>query len=254
MYSQIQIKRYKDTSDINKFMSTPNYSFAFQPIIDADKGVIVSFEALVRGCNNEPASKILQQVHALDACHFDEMLRLSAIPLAGKLGIGCSLNLNLLPGSALSSDSAMDTTIAMAEQCGIKPDRITLEITEKEVIKDFNRYIGIMNNFRRRLGVKMSIDDFGAGYSGLNLLAEFDPDSIKLDMTLIRDIPIHNSKQAVVRGILKTCHDLGIEIIAEGVETVSEYWWLRTEGIALFQGYLFAKPEFEQLPTVSYPQ
>jgi EAL domain-containing protein (putative c-di-GMP-specific phosphodiesterase class I) len=100
----------------------------------------------------------------------------------------------------------------------------------------------------------VAIDDFGAGYSGLNLLADFQPDQIKLDMKLVRGIERHGPRQAIVRAIDQACQDLGIDVIAEGVETVEEYAWLANQGIKLFQGYLFAKPAFESFPPVHYPQ
>lgn len=105
----------------------------------------------------------------------------------------------------------------------------------------------------RAVGLRTAIDDFGAGYAGLNLLAEFLPDMIKLDMSLIRDVERKGPRQAIIRGVRQTCQDLGIDIIAEGVETPSEYAWLRDEGITLFQGRLFAHPAFEQLPPASFP-
>jgi blue light- and temperature-responsive anti-repressor len=73
-------------------------------------------------------------------------------------------------------------------------------------------------------------------------------------MTLIRNIDTRGPRQAIIRGIVRACNDLGIEIIAERVETEAEYWWFRDEGIVLFQGYLFAKPGFEQLPIAFYPK
>lgn len=231
----------------------PEYSFAFQPIVNVITGTIVSFEALVRGPNDEPAKQIFEQISPSDIHKFDEILRLNAIPLAAKLGIRCKLNLNLMPGSLELSDAVISSTLAMAARHNIDIELITLEITEQEIIRDYNRFIQIVNTHRGS-GLGISIDDFGAGYSGLNLLAEFHPDSIKLDMSLVRDIDSRGPRQAIVRGITRTCNDLGIDIVAEGVETAEEYWWFREEGIALFQGFLFAKPGFEHLPMAYYPK
>lgn len=228
------------------------FSFAFQPIVNVASGNIVSFEALVRGPDNESAGQIFKQISADDLYEFDELLRLRAIPLAAELGVACKLNLNLLPGSIAASDAAIASTVAMARQCGVDPERITLEVTESEIIDDVARFVDIVNEYRS-LGVQISIDDFGAGYSGLNLLADFQPDNIKLDISLVRNIDKRGPRQAIIRGINRTCCDLGIEILAEGVETLAEYWWFREEGIELFQGYLFAKPGFQHLPVAFYP-
>jgi EAL domain-containing protein (putative c-di-GMP-specific phosphodiesterase class I) len=79
------------------------------------------------------------------------------------------------------------------------------------------------------------------------------PDILKLDMDLIRDIHKLPNKQAVVAGILAMMSRLGGKVLAEGVETEEEYFWLRSQGISLFQGYLFAKPGFETLPEPYFP-
>ena len=116
---------------------------------------------------------------------------------------------------------------------------------------NFDIFTSEVNKYRSS-GLLFAIDDFGSGYAGLNLLAEFQPNLIKLDMHLVHGIEHKGPRQAIVRGILRTCLDLGIDIIAEGVETADELDWLRSEGIDLFQGYFLAKPAFEQLPATIY--
>ncbi|MCU7871778.1 MAG: EAL domain-containing protein [Candidatus Thiodiazotropha sp. (ex Lucinoma borealis)] len=229
----------------------PDFTFAFQPIVNVTSGEIVSFEALVRGVNNEASWEIMQQVGATDLHRFDKLLRSTAITLAARLGLECELNLNLMSGSIESSDSAIASTLAIAEQHNISANRITLEITEGEIINDYTRFAEAINKHRNS-GLKIAIDDFGAGYAGLNLLAEFQPDMVKLDRSLVQNIDTRGPRQAIVRGVKRTCEDLGIDIIAEGVETPGEYWWFREEGIELFQGYLLAKPAFEKLPLAFY--
>jgi EAL domain-containing protein (putative c-di-GMP-specific phosphodiesterase class I) len=97
----------------------------------------------------------------------------------------------------------------------------------------------------RRIGFTTALDDFGAGYAGLGLLANFQPDLIKIDMELVRDIATSPVRKAIVAGIVKMAHDMDIAVIAEGVETEGELLALRALGIRLFQGYLFAKPQIE---------
>lgn len=230
----------------------PEFSFAFQPIVNVATHTIVSYEALVRGREQQTALQILQSVSDTDRYHLDETLRQQAIQLAARLKIGCNLNLNLLPLALEVSETAVHSTLAMAEKHGIPTSRIALEIVESEIINNVDWFVQSINDFRS-LGVHISIDDFGAGYSGLNLLASFQPDSIKIDMSLMRDIDSIGPKQAIVRGIVRTCLDLGIDIIAEGIETDDEYSWCKDEGIELYQGYYFAKPEFEMLPNAYFP-
>lgn len=230
----------------------PQAAFAFQPIVDVAAGRPVSWEALLRSSRGDPAAQVLGAVPARLLHSFDESLRPRAIAWACRLGIDCDLNLNFLPRSLLASATALDTTMEAAAREGLAPNRLVLEINEAEVIDDLESFVQRINRYRS-LGVKVAIDDFGAGYSGLNLLADFQPDQVKLDMKLVRGIQTNGPRQAIVRGICLTCSDLGIDVVAEGVETLEEYAWLRQEGVTLFQGYLFARPGFLCLPPITLP-
>jgi EAL domain-containing protein (putative c-di-GMP-specific phosphodiesterase class I) len=126
------------------------------------------------------------------------------------------------------------------------------EVTEGEAVQRPKEFGQRLERFRAQ-GVHLAIDDFGAGYSGLNLLAWFQPDLIKLDMHLVRDIDRAGPRQAIARAVLQVCDDLGIEVIAEGVETLGEFSWFRRVGVRLFQGYLFARPAFESLAEPIFP-
>jgi len=231
----------------------PHFTFAFQPIIDMRAREVVSYEALIRGPGNKPAGQILDQVSAERMHQFDEKARMAAIGLATRLGIGCDLNLNLLPRSLYSLPTAVLSTIEAANRNQLPITRIVLEVTEGEIIADMNHFAGLINEYRG-LGIKVAIDDFGSGYSGLNLLVNFQPDQIKLDMFLVRGIEGHGPRQAIVGAIGQVCGDLGIDVIAEGVETIAEYEWLANHGVRLFQGYLFAQPGFECFPKTQYPE
>jgi len=229
------------------------YSFAYQPIVDTRNRRIESFEALVRGPAGESASSVMSRLDADALRQFDIDARLRAITLASQLQLAVRLNLNLLPDSVeAAGGTALTSTVDMATIAGLKVEQLVLEVSECDVIKDSTSFVA-RANLCRALGVRFAIDDFGAGYSGLNLLADFQPEQVKLDMLLVRDVHRRGPRQAITRGVLRTCEDLGIEVVAEGVETLDEYRWLADEGIHLFQGYLFAKPAFERLPEVHYP-
>ena len=231
--------------------SDPDFSFAFQPIVDANAREVFSYEALIRGAGNESAPHVLRQVSTDRLFAFDQKARARAIDVARRLGINCHLNLNFLPRSLEESPQSIVSTLEAAERANLPIKRIVIEVVEGEIIEDHSHFSRLINQYRG-LGLKVAIDDFGAGYSGLNLLAEFQPDQVKLDMKLIAGIERHGPRQAIVRAIGQICSDLGIDIIAEGVETEEEYAWLASQGIRLFQGYLFAKPGFESFPPVHY--
>jgi EAL domain-containing protein (putative c-di-GMP-specific phosphodiesterase class I) len=175
-----------------------------------------------------------------------------AIDLAARLGISCLLNLNLVPQSLHSAPFSIVSTMEAAHRAQLPIERLVLEVTEGEIIQDQAQFADLINEYRA-FGIKLAIDDFGAGYSGLNLLASFQPDQVKLDMELIHGIESHGPRQAIVRAVSQVCYDLGIDLIAEGVETMGEYRWLANAGVRLLQGYVLAKPAFESFPMVNYP-
>lgn len=230
----------------------PRFSYAFQPIVQAISGEVVSYEALIRGPAGESAHSVLSCVPHSALHEFDAHGREVAIALAARLGIRTQLNLNFLPQSLFSQHDFLTPMLDAACESGLPIDRLVLEVTEGEVIDDVAGFAGLIKRYRAR-GLKLAIDDFGAGYCGLNLLAEFQPDILKLDMALLRGIEHSGPRQAIVRAILSACTDLGIDAIAEGVETVDEFSWLADEGVTLFQGYLFGRPGFEALPGVTVP-
>jgi EAL domain-containing protein (putative c-di-GMP-specific phosphodiesterase class I) len=232
--------------------SDPSFTFAFQPIVDIRAREVFSYEALMRGLRNEPAYQILEQVDGERRFSFDQKARVGAIDLASRLGISCLLNLNLVPQSLHSAPFSIVSTMDAAHKAQLPIERLVLEVTEGEIIQDQAQFADLINEYRS-FGIKLAIDDFGAGYSGLNLLASFQPDQVKLDMKLIHCIDSHGPRQAIVRAVNQVCHDLGIDLIAEGVETMGEYRWLVNEGVRLLQGYLLAKPAFESFPMVNYP-
>ena len=121
------------------------------------------------------------------------------------------------------------------------------EFTEVEKIED-SSHVERVVSYYQELGFKTATDDFGSGYSGLNLLADFQTDIIKLDMALIRDIDKDTKRQTIVRNCLNMFKELNVMALAEGIETVEEYHWLKSVGIELMQGYLFAKPGFARRP------
>lgn len=124
--------------------------------------------------------------------------------------------------------------------------KIFFEVTEGERVTDHAHLKSIFAEYKKQ-GFQTAIDDFGAGYSGLNLLAEFQPDVIKLDMALIRNIDADRVRSIIVDAICRVCEELRIRVVAEGIETRAEFDHLRQKGLRYFQGYYFAKPVFDGL-------
>jgi EAL domain-containing protein (putative c-di-GMP-specific phosphodiesterase class I) len=226
------------------------FTMAFQPFVRAGTREVFGYEALVRGPNREGAAAILAKVDETNRYRFDQACRVKAIQLATELDLRGTLSINFLPKAIYRPETCIRATLEAAAELGFAKERLMFEVTEGEKITDHAHLRNIFAEYKRQ-GFKTAIDDFGAGYAGLNLLAEFQPDYIKLDMELIRNISHDPVRRAIVCGIVATCRMLNIDVIAEGVETEHEFAFLRSQSIELFQGYLFAHPGFASLPEIS---
>jgi len=225
------------------------FSFAFQPIVDTRIREVISYEALVRGPKGQPASDVLSLVDKRHVQSFDQNCRRKAIQLASSLRIRKQLNLNLFPHALYQTEMNIRATLQDAYKFSFPLENIVFEITESEKISDNKTLVKLIRMYQE-FGFQTAIDDFGSGYAGLQLLVEYRPNFIKLDRSLIADVHQDPVRQIVVDGMIMICSHLNIGIIAEGVEKVEEYIWLRKSGIHIFQGYYFAYPAFEALPEV----
>ena len=218
-----------------------DFTFAYQPIVDLSTRSIFGHEALVRGPNGESAYSVLSQVNDENRYVFDQACRVRAIEGAARLGIEEYLSINFLPNAVYRPEACIQTTLAAAREYNFPIRRIIFEVTEGEEVRDRPHLVNIFHEYRR-FGFQTAIDDFGAGYAGLTLLAEYQPHIIKIDMELVRGIEASAPRQAIVRGIVAICKKLNIQVLAEGIETAAERDCLRAMGIDLMQGYLFCKP------------
>lgn len=225
-------------------------SMAFQPICHLGRQQIFAHEALVRGAAGEPAGALLAQVTAENRYAFDQACRVKAVEWAARLQVPGMVSINFMPNAVYQPATCIRATLEAAERFGFPLERIIFEVTEQEQVLDIEHLLNILNAYRQQ-GFKTAIDDFGSGYAGLNLLADFQPDLLKLDMGLIRHIDSDRVRRILVENTVSLCQQLNIEVIAEGVETHAELQTLQAMGIELFQGYLLARPGFECLPEVN---
>lgn len=224
------------------------FSMAFQPIFDIGKGKIFAHEALVRGPGGQGAGTVLAMVSAENRYAFDQQCRVKAIELASTLfpkGDDARLSINFMPNAIYEPRACIRLTLATAMKTGFPLHRIIFEFTENEEL-DTAHILGILHAYRD-MGFQTAIDDFGAGHAGLGLLSKFQPDLVKLDMDLIRDIDKERAKRVIVSHIVRMMEDLGIPLLCEGVETVEELKVIADMGVTLIQGYVFARPTFEAL-------
>jgi blue light- and temperature-responsive anti-repressor len=230
----------------------PAFSYAFQPIVDAVTGQVHAYEALIRGPAGEAAASVLQAVPDGRQHDFDQLSRAAAIAFATRAGFGGRLHLNFMPQEAAASARSLRHTAQAATRHGIAFERLTLEITDGDALEDPRGVAAHLDEYRG-MGMMVAFDDFAGGERGLELVARFLPDAVKIDMWLLRGVDRHEPHQAAVRAIVRTCRDLGVDVIAEGVESEAEFRWLAGNGVRYLQGFLFAQPGFESFPRVRLP-
>lgn len=212
---------------------------AFQPILSVNDRTVFGYEALLR--SDEPAlphpAAVLDAGERLGQLHrVGRKMRKRACALLEQLDDECTLFLNLHPLD-LTDPSLLDPAaphVAFAK-------RIVLEVTERtslDRVADASARVKAL----RELGFRIAVDDLGAGYAGLASFVQLEPDLVKLDMCLVRNVDTSPRKQQIVRALVDVTHDLGLQVVGEGVETVGERDMLTELGCDLLQGYLFGKP------------
>lgn len=228
------------------------FRMAFQPIVDVAEHRVWGYEALVRGPNGESAHSVLSQLTDDQLYRFDQAARVMAIETAGRLfdDPQARLSINFMPNAVYEPRACIQQSLAAARRANFPATNLMFEFTENERMSDPRHVENIIGAYKA-LGFWTALDDFGAGYAGLSLLARLQPNLIKIDMELLRGIDLSHPKQVIVSALAAIARELDITLLAEGVETEAELTTLRAAGIRLFQGYYFARPGFMSLPPVA---
>jgi EAL domain-containing protein (putative c-di-GMP-specific phosphodiesterase class I) len=211
---------------------------AFQPIVDVTQGKVFAYEALLRTEEESlrrpdhfiAAAEKLGKVHLLGRTVRDAVAK-AAVEAPDDVSIFVNVH-----GLELTDEELFAPGSPLAGMAG----RVVLEITERTGLDPAAGPASVA--MLRKLGYRIAVDDLGAGYAALGALATLEPDVVKLDMSLIRDIHRHPTKRRVVAAITNLCRELGSRVVAEGVETSDERIAILDAGIDLVQGYLLARP------------
>jgi EAL domain-containing protein (putative c-di-GMP-specific phosphodiesterase class I) len=212
---------------------------AYQPIVRAADGTPVAYETLMRPQDRAfphpgallDAAEQLQRLE--DVGRRTRELAAATMTAAPERGL---LFINLHPEDLLDEDLYRED----APLTRIAP-QVVLEITERASLAEIGD-VGKRIHALRALGFRIAVDDLGAGYAGLSSFAVLQPEFVKLDMSLVRDVDSSPLKKRLVRSMTETCRELGIQVICEGVETHAEWAALRDLDAGWLQGYLFARP------------
>ena len=219
---------------------------AFQPTVDGRSRDTIGFEALMR--STEPtmptpgavldAAERLGRVHDVGRRVRERAAAAFQAHVARTVGADAHalLFVNLHSADLLDED-LFDEDAPLTKLAG----QVVLELTERAAIADISDARHRTVELRRR-GFQIAIDDLGAGYAGLTSFATFEPEIVKLDMSLVRGIESSQVKRLIVGRIAGLCHDLGMRVVAEGIETVAELSCMLDLGCEFLQGYLLGRP------------
>lgn len=221
----------------------------YQPILSADSA-IYGYELLARFTAEDgtliypneifSAARSRGRLYALDrAC------RMTAVRHAARLE-NAKAFINFIPTSIYSPEHCLRSTIELSISLDVNPAQLIFEVVETEQVEDLDHLKRILVYYKER-GFNYALDDVGEGYSTMQVLAELTPDYMKLDMQYVQGIAEDKEKQRIALKFLEKAKEVGAVPLAEGIEEVADFDWLKKEGYELFQGYYFGKPAEEPL-------
>ncbi len=226
-----------------------NWLFSlFHPIVYADSGAVFAYEALIRAKNPNTdetigAGPLINAAVKLNIEHvFDQRARQTAIRNAAALRMPqMRVFINFMPNTIYDPEVCLRTTLEAVEECGMSLSDLVFEVVETENIPDMKRLHKILDYYRER-GAGTAVDDMGAGFSSLEYLTALRPDYVKLDRELVVQAEHKPSARQSLDIIIEQAKQLGIQVIAEGIETDSQMQMCRDAGVDFMQGFLFGQP------------
>ena len=236
------------TTRLRKAVQQRHWVLHYQPIVDLSDGHLHSVEALIRWQEPNgglvapgefiPLAEELGLIEAIGEWVLDELIRQHLE--WRQAGLEVAIGYNLSPRQLWSARLA-DRVLEKLQTAGVNPHAITMEITESTAMTDPERTQRILSELHA-WGLPLAIDDFGTGYSSLARLKHMPVDVLKIDRSFVRDVDRDRDLAGMVRAIIQLAQSLGMVPLAEGIETPSEYVFLRSNGCRLAQGFLFSRP------------
>ncbi len=236
-------------SELDEAITRREFEVHYQPQLSSQEGTLLGVEALARWRHPRhgllfPRSFISMAEEAHLALPFTEAILESALAdyqtLQERIGFEGTLSVNL-PPTALFDISIPERILGRLHDLRIPPSRLIIEVTETSLPADLTLSLDILTRLRMR-GVRLSIDDFGTGHSGLSRLRDAPFDELKIDMEFVRHAETDPACREIVRNAIRLGHGFNMKVVAEGVESERILHWLRAEGCDLVQGYHLSRP------------
>uniref|UniRef100_A0A7C5Y625 EAL domain-containing protein n=1 Tax=Fervidobacterium nodosum TaxID=2424 RepID=A0A7C5Y625_9BACT len=223
----------------------------FQPVVESKSLRIIGYETLIRGVKKDGTlvspKFLFDTAEKTDTLFYlDRFCRETAVKTSAvKKLLNYKIFINFIPTSIYDPVFCLQSTIQWAKHLEFEPSNLVFEVVESYKVSDIEHLSNVLNYYRNH-GFLVALDDVGSGYSNLNVLVNLKPDIIKIDREIIRNIHNDELKQSVFKAIILLSKESNIQVLAEGVETVEEYNFVK-EHVDLVQGYLFAKPNPEPI-------
>jgi EAL domain-containing protein (putative c-di-GMP-specific phosphodiesterase class I) len=251
-----------DSSPLMSMLRERRIETWFQPIFTAQTLDLWGYECLMRGRDLEgklvsPGAIIGWAKQEQLVFMLDRVCRETHLLTAGRMNLPthAKLLINFMPTSIYQPEYCLQTTMAAAKKGNLDPSRIIFEVVESEEVADHSHLTKILDYYRAN-GYGVALDDLGSGYAGLSLLADLNPDLIKIDRELISKSTTSKIHRSICESLVRIGKETGKLVLAEGVEKVEEMELMRAAGVDLFQGFLFGKPNAvpATMPLVTLPQ
>ncbi|WP_195440206.1 diguanylate phosphodiesterase [Klebsiella oxytoca] len=223
--------------------STDSSLIEIKPVVDPLAQHVYSFELIPN----------VQSQNSEELFLTDITSKRDAFFFAGKFILAEQrISVSLQPMTLIEVPRSVETLLDYIQSNNLIPEQLIIQFSERAIISDMNKFTQSVRKLKSA-GISVAISDFGAGYSGLSLLANFQPEKVKIHHDLTRDIHKDGSRQAIVQSIIHCCEKLEIRVCATGIEQPEEWMWLESAGISCFQGSLFSGYDENNQLHVTWP-
>jgi len=244
------LKRMQLTKDLHLAYQLKQFQLYYQPIVSLQSGTITKAEALIRW--NHPEQGIVPPAEFIPALEDTKLItrvggwvledgRDSIQQLKEKYGPDFQLSINVSPVQFADTEQGLQKWLKQLRELGVEGNSIVIEITEGLFMESSEENLSTLLNFRDA-GIQVALDDFGTGYSSLAYIQQYDIDFLKIDREFVKNLPESEDSQILCESIIAMAHQLGIKVIAEGIETNKQRKALLEMGCDYGQGYFFSKP------------
>jgi diguanylate cyclase (GGDEF)-like protein len=247
MNVRVQARLQLET-DMRRGLMDDEFFLVYQPQIDMDSGRALGVEALLRWRDPErgvigpaefiPIAEESGMIHALGARVLRDACRQLVAWHRQNMVLRLSVNLSV---QQLQHDNWLSVVEEALRASGLPPRYLDLEITESVIITHPERAVATLEKLKQ-MGVSITVDDFGTGYSNLSSLAQLPIQGVKIDQRFVHGLEQNRSGEAITQAIIALSHSMGLRVIAEGVETVAQFEFLKKHGCEEAQGYLISRP------------